>query len=103
MHFLMPHVFASHSEFGEWFAEVGAMAEGARCADAALRRLHAVLRPFLLRRLKRDVERQMPSKYERVLMCRLAARQRCLYDDFMARAKSVSPSHSLKPSPLLYY
>ncbi|VVD05858.1 unnamed protein product, partial [Leptidea sinapis] len=89
MHFLMPDVFASHSEFRAWFAEVAGMAEGsARRSEELLRRLHQVLRPFLLRRLKRDVERQMPRKYEHVLLCRLAARQRCLYDDFMSRAKT---------------
>ncbi|BHF71983.1 protein antigen binding [Sparganum proliferum] len=47
-------------------------------------RLHKVLRPFLLRRLKDDVERQMPKKYEHVVMCRLSRRQRYLYDDFMS-------------------
>ncbi|XP_063359970.1 helicase domino, partial [Cydia amplana] len=91
MHFLMPDVFASHSEFREWFAPVAALAgEGGAGAGTAglVRRLHEVLRPFLLRRLKADVERQMPRKYEHVLMCRLAKRQRCLYDDFMARAKT---------------
>lgn len=90
MHFLMPDVFASHAEFREWFAPVAGIAEGAtRYSDALVRRLHEVLRPFLLRRLKADVERQMPSKYEHVLMCRLSKRQRFLYDDFMSRAKSV--------------
>ncbi|CAK1582408.1 unnamed protein product [Parnassius mnemosyne] len=89
MHFLMPDVFASHSEFREWFSPVAGIAEGSQCYnDALVRRLHEVLRPFLLRRLKADVERQMPRKYEHVLMCRLAKRQRFLYDDFMARAKT---------------
>ena len=89
MHFLMPDVFASHAEFREWFAPVAGIAEGAtRYSDALVRRLHEVLRPFLLRRLKADVERQMPRKYEHVLMCRLSKRQRFLYDDFMARAKT---------------
>ncbi|XP_038215433.1 helicase domino-like [Zerene cesonia] len=88
MHFLMPDVFASHSEFREWFAPVAGIAEGShRYSEALVRRLHEVLRPFLLRRLKADVERQMPRKYEHVLMCRLAKRQRFLYDDFMSRAK----------------
>lgn len=88
MHFLMPDVFASHSEFRAWFGSVTDMAEGSqRYNEALVRRLHAVLRPFLLRRLKADVERQMPRKYEHVLLCRLARRQRFLYDDFMARAK----------------
>ncbi|CAH3877958.1 unnamed protein product [Pieris brassicae] len=90
MHFLMPSVFASHSEFREWFAPVAGIAEGAtsRQSDALLRRLHEVLRPFLLRRLKADVERQLPRKHEHVLLCRLAKRQRFLYDDFMSRAKT---------------
>lgn len=47
-----------------------------------------MLRPFLLRRLKNDVEKQMPKKYEHVVMCRLSKRQRFLYDDFMSRTKT---------------
>lgn len=46
-----------------------------------------VLRPFLLRRLKSEVEKQMPKKYEHIIMCRLSKRQRFLYDDYMSRAK----------------
>ena len=37
---------------------------------AIVERLHAVLRPFLLRRLKRDVEKQLPPTHEHVLYCR---------------------------------
>ncbi|KAJ8964537.1 hypothetical protein NQ314_004832 [Rhamnusium bicolor] len=47
-----------------------------------------VLRPFLLRRLKSEVEKQMPKKYEHVVVCRLSKRQRFLYDDYMSRAKT---------------
>ena len=46
-----------------------------------------VLRPFLLRRLKDDVEKQMPKKYEHIVMCHLSKRQRFLYDEFMAQGK----------------
>ena len=46
-----------------------------------------VLRPFLLRRLKNEVEKQMPQKFEHVVMCRLSKRQRYLYDDFMSQGK----------------
>lgn len=41
-----------------------------------IRRLHAVLRPFVLRRLKKDVAKQMPGKFEHVLTCKLSKRQR---------------------------
>jgi len=47
-------------------------------------RLHSVLRPFLLRRLKSQVEKQMPGKHEHVIRCRLSRRQRSLYEDYMA-------------------
>lgn len=49
-------------------------------------KLHTVLRPYLLRRLKRDVEKELPSKYEHLVMCPLSKRQRFLYDEFMSRA-----------------
>uniref|UniRef100_A0A1I8HXF3 Helicase domino n=1 Tax=Macrostomum lignano TaxID=282301 RepID=A0A1I8HXF3_9PLAT len=90
MHFLMPQVFQSHREFREWFANpLTGMVEGTQeYSDQLVRRLHKVLRPFLLRRLKKDVEKQMPKKYEHVVMCRLSKRQRYLYDDFMSRAST---------------
>uniref|UniRef100_A0A3Q2ZPC8 Snf2-related CREBBP activator protein n=1 Tax=Kryptolebias marmoratus TaxID=37003 RepID=A0A3Q2ZPC8_KRYMA len=88
MHFLMPHVFQSHREFKEWFSNpLTGMIEGSQEYNEGLvKRLHKVLRPFLLRRIKADVEKQMPKKYEHVVRCRLSKRQRFLYDDFMAQA-----------------
>jgi helicase SWR1 len=55
-------------------------------AQARVSKLHEVLRPYLLRRLKSEVEKQMPLKYEHVVYCRLSKRQRQLYDEFMGRA-----------------
>ncbi|KAM8889636.1 uncharacterized protein srcap isoform 1-T1 [Synchiropus picturatus] len=90
MHFLMPHVFQSHREFKEWFSNpLTGMIEGSQEYNEGLvKRLHKVLRPFLLRRIKADVEKQMPKKYEHVVRCRLSKRQRFLYDDFMAQAST---------------
>ncbi len=44
-----------------------------------IRRLHKVLRPFLLRRLKKEVESQLPDKVEYVIKCDMSALQRFLY------------------------
>ena len=90
MHFLMPHVFESHKDFKEWFSNpLTGMVEGsAEYNENLIKRLHKVLRPFLLRRLKSEVEKQMPKKYEHVLKCSLSKRQRYLYDDFMSRTKT---------------
>jgi SNF2 family DNA or RNA helicase len=38
-----------------------------------------VLRPFLLRRLKKDVESELPDKVEHVIKCKLSGLQAKLY------------------------
>ena len=86
MHFLMPHVFASHADFRAWFSQpLSASVEaGAAPANTQLvARLHGVLRPFLLRRLKADVEKSLPGKSEHVVPCSLSKRQRRLYEEYM--------------------
>lgn len=44
-----------------------------------IRRLHKVLRPFLLRRLKKEVESQLPEKTEYIIKCDMSALQKLLY------------------------
>ncbi|KAJ7503144.1 SNF2 family N-terminal domain-containing protein [Mycena galericulata] len=83
--------FANLKEFGEWFStplEKAIEAGSALDEDTKQRvsKLHQVLRPHLLRRLKRDVEKELPSKYEHLVLCPLSKRQRFLYDEFMSRA-----------------
>jgi helicase SRCAP/SWR1 len=51
-------------------------------------KLHILLRPYLLRRMKADVEKELPGKFEHLVYCRLSKRQRLLYDEFMARAET---------------
>ncbi len=90
MHFLMPHVFRSRKEFSYWFSNpLNSMVEGQRAVnDGLIKRLHTIMRPFLLRRLKKDVEKQLPGKHEHVVMCPLSRRQLHLYEEFMARSST---------------
>ena len=90
MHFLMPHIFQSHQEFKDWFSNpISGMVEGQEKVNKeVVDRLHNVLRPFILRRLKRDVEKQLPMKVEHVIYCRLSKRQRNLYEDFIASSET---------------
>ncbi|KAJ4483783.1 SNF2 family N-terminal domain-containing protein [Lentinula aciculospora] len=83
--------FANLKEFGEWFSnplekaiEMGNFHDHE--TKQRVSKLHTVLRPYLLRRLKRDVEKELPNKYEHLVLCSLSKRQRFLYDEFMARA-----------------
>jgi helicase SWR1 len=86
--------FADLKEFSDWFRRpVEQILEHGRDtmddeAKDIVAKLHRVLRPYLLRRLKADVEKQMPLKYEHVVYCRLSKRQRYLYDGFMSLAQT---------------
>lgn len=86
--------FADLRNFSEWFRRpVEQILEHGREtmddeAKQVVTKLHTVLRPYILRRLKADVEKQMPGKYEHVVYCRLSKRQRFLYDGFMSRAQT---------------
>ena len=69
LHFLMPHIFESHREFKDWFSNpVTGMIEGTETVNQdVIERLHKILRPFLLRRLKKDVEKSLKDKIEHVV------------------------------------
>ena len=90
LHFLMPHIFESHREFKDWFSNpVTGMIEGTETVNQdVIERLHKILRPFLLRRLKKDVEKSLKDKIEHVIPCPLSKRQRLLYEDFMASGQT---------------
>lgn len=67
------------------------MVEGNRGINNDLiTRLHSIMRPFLLRRLKKDVEKQLPGKFEHIVMCKLSRRQQFLYEEFMSRSSTRS-------------
>ncbi|RIB02191.1 SNF2 family N-terminal domain-containing protein [Gigaspora rosea] len=86
LNFVLPKIFNSVSSFEEWFntpfANAGGQDKIALNEEESLlviRRLHKVLRPFLLRRLKKDVESELPDKVERVIKVKLSALQIKLY------------------------
>ncbi|KAK0119197.1 swr1 complex component [Cadophora gregata] len=99
LYFLMPSDgtgqgvggFADLKEFQDWFKKPSEqiLEHGREQMDdeskGIITKLHRLLRPYLLRRLKADVEKQMPAKYEHVEFCRLSKRQRELYDGFLSR------------------
>lgn len=44
-----------------------------------LSRLHMILKPFMLRRIKKDVENELSDKIEVMVYCPLTTRQKLLY------------------------
>ncbi|TMW54018.1 hypothetical protein DOY81_000886 [Sarcophaga bullata] len=81
LHFIMPTLFDSHDEFNEWFSkDIESHAENKTGIDEKqISRLHMILKPFMLRRIKKDVENELSDKIEIMVYCPLTIRQKLLY------------------------
>ena len=82
LHFIMPQMFDSHEEFDQWFSkdiETSVAEKRNAISERHLSRLHMILTPFVLRRVKKDVEDELSDKIEIKLSCRLTARQQMMY------------------------
>jgi helicase SWR1 len=91
-HFVMPQasVFQNDALFREWFSNpLSQMVAGqAALNQEIVMRLHALLRPFMLRRLKSEVARDLPTKKEVVVNCHLSRRQRAMYQGYLEMAET---------------
>ncbi|KAK7064785.1 chromatin structure-remodeling complex subunit snf21 [Favolaschia claudopus] len=100
LNFVLPKIFNSVKSFDEWFntpfANSGTGDKIELNEEEALliiRRLHKVLRPFLLRRLKKDVESELPDKVEKVIKVRMSALQSQMYKQ-MKKHKMIADGSS---------
>ena len=59
MHFLMPQIFSDQQDFKEWFSNPFSQSinQNQSLNLGVVQKLQSILRPFLLRRMKRDVEK----------------------------------------------
>ncbi|GAB2283065.1 ATP-dependent DNA helicase ddm1 [Dionaea muscipula] len=92
LNFILPDIFSSHEEFESWFDLSG------KCSNEAMKeeleekrrvhvvqKLHAILRPFLLRRMKSDVELMLPRKKEIILYATMTDYQKNFQDHLVNR------------------
>lgn len=101
LNFLLPTIFSSAETFETWFKkpfESTTLGDTAELEEEetllVINRLHQVLRPFLLRRLKTDVESQLPQKVEHVIRCDMSAWQRVLYRQVQSRIGLATGEHN---------
>ena len=89
LNFLLPDIFSSSEDFDSWFATGG--------SQEVVKKLHAIIRPFLLRRLKADVERSLPPKIETKLYVGMTDMQRqwCALAPALALAPRASERRAL--------
>lgn len=90
LHFIMPLKFDSWEDFE---------AEHKESADKGYTKLHKQLEPFLLRRVKKDVEKSLPAKVERILRVEMTSVQKQYYKwiltkNYKALSKGLKGSQS---------
>jgi DNA helicase INO80 len=87
LHFIMPKLFDSHDQFQEWFSkDIEAHSQDQKSLNQIqLNRLHSILKPFMLRRVKKDVEKELGKKQEFHILCELTKRQKDLYNQLKAK------------------
>ncbi|CAL5395491.1 unnamed protein product [Camellia sinensis] len=83
LNFLLPSIFNSVENFEEWFNAPFADRCDVSLTDEeellVIRRLHHVIRPFILRRKKDEVEKFLPGKTQVILKCDMSAWQKVYY------------------------
>ncbi|XP_041058487.1 E1A-binding protein p400 isoform X3 [Carcharodon carcharias] len=90
MHFLLPGISRSYLDFP---VKVGTDENQDYCHKLVIR-MHRMIQPFILRRSKRDVEKQLPKKYEHILKCCLSKRQKIMYEDVMFQSSTIEALRS---------
>lgn len=94
---MLPKIFNSCEEFKKWFdkplsrvhpvtskalkekdSQIFELSEEEQLL--VINRLHQVLRPFLLRRVKSEVEKELPPKSEMVIKVQLSSWQKMVYN-----------------------
>jgi SNF2 family DNA or RNA helicase len=82
MDFLMPGYLGDYDTFKAGYEDP--IPAGEQAAEEAQSRLHRKLRPFLLRRLKKDVAKDLPDKIQKVSFSALSEEQDRLYATLLA-------------------
>ena len=101
LHFIMGELFDSKAEFSEWFSkdvENSTIQSGVGLDQRQLQRLHMILKPFMLRRVKKDVENEMPPKIEITVPCSLSLTQKRIYKQLQKKILIANQEALLPPS-----
>jgi len=108
LNFLLPDIFSSSSDFDEWFNMGGGenkdkkteggnenMEEAEDKNAEIVQQLHKILKPFLLRRTKSEVEKTLPPKKEIHIKVGLTELQKDIYKNLLTRSLLQTESKTI--------
>lgn len=83
LNFILPDIFSQSELFDEWFSGNNEE-DGGKSVDV-ISQLHRVLKPFLLRRIKSDVEKSLLPKQEMNVYVRMSEMQKKWYQKILEK------------------
>ncbi|CAR29992.1 ZYRO0G21780p [Zygosaccharomyces rouxii] len=81
LNFLLPDIFSNSEDFDEWFSSEGTEED----QENIVKQLHTVLHPFLLRRIKSDVEKSLLPKKELNVYVGMSTMQKTWYKQILEK------------------
>lgn len=87
LNFLQPEIFPESTLFDECFDIK--VSDKYKIDQEMLMRVHAMLKPFMLRRIKADVEKSVPPKIEKKILCPMSAMQSIWYKRFLLKDSTL--------------
>ncbi|SCU96835.1 LAMI_0F07910g1_1 [Lachancea mirantina] len=95
LNFLLPDIFADSEAFDDWFSAETSEED----KEVIVKQLHTILQPFLLRRIKNDVEKSLLPKKELNLYVGMSSMQRKWYRQILEKdIDAVNGSNGVKES-----
>uniref|UniRef100_A0A0N5B4V1 SWI/SNF-related matrix-associated actin-dependent regulator of chromatin subfamily A member 5 n=1 Tax=Strongyloides papillosus TaxID=174720 RepID=A0A0N5B4V1_STREA len=97
LNFLQPELFDDVDDFDSWF-------DSEKCIineESVVQKLHKVLQPFMLRRIKKDVEKGLLPKKETTLFVGLTKLQKELYKKILMKDSEILINGNITKAKLL--
>ncbi|KAF8751040.1 hypothetical protein HU200_012273 [Digitaria exilis] len=101
LNFILPGIFLSYQEFESWIDFSGEGNEEQEETEEKRRvhvvsKIHSILRPYVLRQMKEDVEQMLPRKKERTIYASMTEHQKQIQDHLVHKTfdKVLSQNNS---------
>lgn len=91
--FIMPGYLYSHKEFNEKFVK----------DDSNIEELKILIKPYILRRTKKEVAEEMPEKYENKMLVKMTEEQKAVYDAFVKQVHEDIESSEINNMTIFSY
>ncbi|CEF64135.1 SWI/SNF-related matrix-associated actin-dependent regulator of chromatin subfamily A member 5 [Strongyloides ratti] len=92
LNFIQPELFDDAEDFENWFCSDKCFSS----QNSTIKKLHKILNPFILRRIKKDVEKKIPPKIETTLFVGLSNIQKKLYKKCLLNGAEVFINGKIK-------